>query len=393
MRIIVTGLIAQYPLGGMAWHYLQYVLGLHYMGHEVFYMEDSGQCPYNPELMGLSKNCGFNVRYLNSVFSRYGLENKWAYKSFWDSKWYGLGNKARNDVVNSAELLINISGSLATPADYRVISRLAYIDTDPVFTQIKLARGQRDFEKLILLHDVLFSFGERISTSIFEAGLGWAATRQPICISEWGGDGSSNGRFTTIMNWTSYKPIKYKGDLYGQKDIEFAHFMDLPRSVPGVQLELAINAGKTRRTPKNLLQSKGWILADPDEVCPDMDSYRDYILNSKAEWSVAKNAYVTGNSGWFSERSACYLAAGKPVVVQDTGFSDVLPVGEGILAFTSMEEAVKRIREVENNYEQHSRAARAIAEEYFDSDKVLSALLEEAMNLAPAVSAKSGKVP
>jgi hypothetical protein len=182
------------------------------------------------------------------------------------------------------------------------------------------------------------------------------------------------------MNWTSYKPVVYGNRSYGQKDLEFVRFQDLPRLIAPTALEVAVNAGKTRRTPRHLLAHKGWRVVDPAKVCPDLDSYRDYIEASKAEWSVAKNGYVVGRPGWFSCRSACYLAAGRPVAVQDTGFGAVLPTGEGLLAFSTMEEAVASIKEIEANYERHAKAAREIAAEYFDASKVLPRLIDEAIN-------------
>jgi hypothetical protein len=182
------------------------------------------------------------------------------------------------------------------------------------------------------------------------------------------------------MNWTSYNPVVYNGQTYGQKDIEFMRFLELPAQVASTVLEIAVNEGKTRRTPRALLAHKGWQVVDPAVVCPDLDSYRQYIESSQAEWSVAKNGYVVGQAGWFSCRSACYLAAGRPVVVQDSGFGAVLPVGEGLLAFTTLEEAVQAIREVEAHYARHAEAARAVAETYFDASKVLARLLEDALN-------------
>ena len=181
------------------------------------------------------------------------------------------------------------------------------------------------------------------------------------------------------MNWTSYKPVEYHGTTYGQKDIEFRRFIDLPASVAPTELELAVNEGKTQRTPRDLLRHKGWRVVDPAVVCPDIDSYRSYVRSSKGEWSVAKNGYVVGQPGWFSCRSACYLAAGRPVVVQDTGFSRVLPVGEGLLAFRTLEQAVEAIHAVEAGYSRHAQAARAVAEACFDSDRVLSRLIDDAL--------------
>ena len=207
----------------------------------------------------------------------------------------------------------------------------------------------------------------------------WLPTRQPIVLSEWHPETSHREVFTTVMNWTSYKPVVYGNQSYGQKDIEFMRFQELPNLVAPTVLEIAVNAGKTRRTPRQLLAHKGWQVVDPAEVCPDLDTYRQYIESSKAEWSVAKNGYVLGQPGWFSCRSACYLAAGRPVAVQDTGFSAVLPVGEGLLTFTTVEEAVAAINEIEANYARHATAARALAVEYFDAPRVLTRLIDEAL--------------
>jgi hypothetical protein len=308
--------------------------------------------------------------------ARYGFADRWSYRFPWESQWFGLPDKKRSQVIKSADILINVSGALASPRQYREIPRLAYIDSDPVFTQVKLARGQKDFQEMVDTHDVHFTFGENPTDSIPKTGHTWRPTRQPIVLDEWYPSPQPGNKYTTIMNWTSYKPITYEGHTYGQKDLEFARFITLPHLVPQVYLELAVNAGKTRRTPYAKLTRNGWHVVNPDRVCPDLEGYRCYIQTSRAEWSVAKNAYVSGQPGWFSCRSACYLAAGKPVIVQDTGFSNVLPTGEGILPFTTIEEAVAAIQEVESNYTLHAKAAREIAQEHFDSDKILTRLID-----------------
>jgi hypothetical protein len=384
VRVIVTGLIAQYPLGGVTWDYLQYVLGLSALGHDVFYVEDTGQWPYNPQEDGLAKTCDYNVGYLADVMARFGLKDRWAYRFPWQDQWFGLSDRRRREVIATADLLVNVSGTLACPQEYRAASRLAYVDSDPVFTQVKLARGQQDLRSIVDAHDVHFSFGECLPANVPETGHRWIPTRQPVVLSEWMSGNSTRDAFTTIMNWTSYNPIEFSGCTYGQKDVEFQRFMDLPKAVAPTMLELAVNSGKTRRTPRALLAHRGWRVVEPNVVCPDLDSYRNYISTSKAEWSVAKNGYVVGQSGWFSCRSACYLAAGRPVVVQDTGFSSVLPVGEGILPFTTLDEATTGIQSVESDYGRHSRAAREIAEAYFDSAKVLNRLIEDAFRPASA---------
>ncbi|HEY0129172.1 MAG TPA: hypothetical protein VGB40_08400, partial [Rubrobacteraceae bacterium] len=290
----------------------------------------------------------------------------------------GLSDTKRADVVATADLLINVSGTLERPGDYRGVRKLAYVDTDPVFTQVKLARGQEDFRKVVDAHDVHFSFGEVPSDGVPDTGHEWLPTRQPVVLDEWTPVEEQRDSFTTVMNWTSYNTVSYEGRTYGQKDTEFMRFIDLPK-MTSATFEIAVNEGKTKRTPYELLRHKGWTIVDPARVCPDLDSYRRFIRTSMAEWTVAKNGYVQGRSGWFSERSAVYLASGRPVVTQDTGFGEVLPVGKGLQAFTTVDEAVEAVNEVKGDLPGHSRAAREIAEEYFDSDKVLTAFLERAL--------------
>jgi hypothetical protein len=207
-------------------------------------------------------------------------------------------------------------------------------------------------------------------------------------LNQWDNAADHRDTFTTVMNWASYATESFQGRTYGQKNVEFARFLGLPGKVAPTEIEIAGRGllsgdvlGTNDASPgtsHEVLTSKGFRLADASDVCPDFASYRAYIQSSKAEWSVAKNGYVVGQAGWFSCRSACYLAAGRPVVVQDTGFGDVLPVGEGIVAFVNLEEAVAGIRQVESAYQRHSRAARDIAHAYFDSARVLEGLIEVA---------------
>jgi len=379
LRIIVTGLIAEYPLGGVTWDYLQYVVGLARLGHDVFYIEDTGKWPYDPRAGGTGKSADYNVSYLASVMDRFGLQDHWAYHFPWQSQWFGLPESTRKGVIASADLIINVSGCLANLRDYRGSGRLVYIDSDPVFTQLKLARGEADMRRFVDAHDVRFSFGETLGPDVPSDGINWLPTRQPILLDEWVTDSAPTRPYTTVMNWSSYRSVEYQGRRFGQKDVEFMKFIDLPAALTPVRLEIAMSAtGKMTNAPLGLLKRKGWSIVDPNDVAFDADSYRSYIQSSKAEWGVAKNGYVVGKPGWFSCRSACYLAAGRPVVAQDTGFSRVLPVGTGLFSYGSFDEAVDAVRSVESDYARHSRAAREIAEEYFDCARVLTKLLDEA---------------
>jgi hypothetical protein len=409
--IIVTGLIAQHPyLGGLAWHYVQYIAGLARLGHDVYYFEDSGEWPYN--LNGgvngndwIAHDCSGNVEHLAKVMSHFGHDGKWAYRFPITGKWFGLSASKRREILQSADLLLNISGTLEHPEDYREVRRLVYIDTDPVFTQIKLnlRRGHSGFQKRVQAHDIHFSFGECLSDRVSSTARFWLPTRMPIVLSEWRPSPFKRNVFTTVMNWTSYKSLRYEGEIYGQKDFEFRKFLELPRLVKTAATfevalskiehidwqtqeeglpEAALNFLRLNpdSAPRDLLRYMGWRVVDATTVCPDLDSYHSYIESSKGEWSVAKNGYVRGRPGWFSDRSACYLAAGKPVVVQETGFGKVLPVGRGILTFSTVEEAVQAMHGVNANYRRHSKAAREIAEEYFDSDKVLKRLIDQTVS-------------
>lgn len=406
MRIIVTGLIAQhYTLAGVSWDYIQYCIGLKQLGYDVYYFEDSGEWPYN--LDGgkngddwVAKDCHKNITWLKKLFDRYGLNDRWAYFFPLTGEWFGMSDLKRNEVLQTTDILINVSGTLENPEKYESVKRLVYIDSDPGFTQVKLKLDKGDFSKRVAAHYCHFSFGESLPLNLKDDQYDWKPTRTPIILSEWAVEKPYRNEYTTIMNWTSYKPLLFEGKSFHQKDIEFIKFIELKRKLKNICFEVALSKLQHKNwqsslpdhfaeednnktsfpTPADLLSYYGWKVIDPAERCNDMDAYRDYILHSKAEWSIAKGGYVASKPGWFSCRSACYLAAGRPVIVQDTGFDKVLPVGEGILSFNTMEEATEKILDVEANYSLHAKRAREIAVEYFDSDKVLRRLVEKAVS-------------
>ena len=400
LRVIVTGFIGhQRLLGGVAWDYLNFVLGVKRLGHDVYYIEDSGCWPYNDvegPLRGdwTDWNPQPTVEHLSKVMSAFGLDGKWAYHFPPKSEWFGLSSTERNEVIKTADVLINVAGTLEKPWDYRTIKKLVYVDTDPVFCQIGAAAGadSKIMKQRLDAHDVFFTLGEGLSANdaIPKLERKWNTTKYPIVLDHWrddSHDSMSGDGFTTIMNWSSYETLTYHNERYGQKDVEFMKFIELPRKVFPSSLEVALYKPRVKSSrdfsvsvPLDILETSGWKIVDASEVCPDFHTYRRYIQQSKAEWSVAKGGYVVGKSGWFSCRSACYLAAGRPVVVQDTGFSKVLPAGEGVIGFSTFDEAEAGILEVEANYQRHAKAAEDIAEAYYDSDKVLNQLLETAMD-------------
>jgi hypothetical protein len=249
------------------------------------------------------------------------------------------------------------------------------VDTDPGFTQIRHLTDT-NARALASRHTAFFSFGENIVSCgclIPDDGFPWVATRQPIVLDAWEqAPIYSKGSYTTVMQWESYNDAVYQNQRFGTKSASFGPFLDLPTRVQ-VTLELALGG---KRAPRRLLRNMGWRIRDPLSVTASLDSYQRYLRDSRAEFSVAKQGYVCSNSGWFSERSACYLATGRPVIVQDTGFTSRIETGRGILAFNSVDQACASIEALESNYQLHYSVARELIQRYFDAEKVLSEMIE-----------------
>lgn len=389
LRIVVLGYIVRGPLGGMAWHHLQYVLGLVRLGHDVLFIEDSDDYPscYDPSRDCVDTDASFGLQFTAAAFKRLGLDTQWAYYDSHSSRWDGPAGDRAAAFATSADLLLNVSGvNPLRPWTVDVPVRVL-IDTDPVFTQVRHLQDTAARERAEA-HNAFFSFGELFGasgTSIPDDGFRWHPTRQPIVLDAWPvSEGPENGSFTTVMQWQSYAPCRYDGQYYGMKADSFVDYCAIPASV-SEKFELAAGG----RAPLELLRQHGWQTMSSLEVTSDPWTYQRYIIQSKGEFSVAKHSYVAARSGWFSERSACYLAAGRPVVLQDTGFSKTLPTGVGLCAFESPESAIAAVRDVAGDYLKHCRAAREIAEAYFDARLVLTTLIEAAFSQ----SSKTGGAP
>lgn len=386
MRIIVTGLIGQYAFGGVTWDYIQYVLGFQALGHDVWYLEDSANWAYDPVKQEPSADCSHNVSYLERIMREFDMGDRWIYRNEPDGRYHGVAGEATAEkILAEADVLANVSGACWLRPLTAGVKKKLFLDGDPMFTHIKLTRGSKDYLDRVLAHDKHYTFGLNVGKpgcKVPTAGLQWHPTVQPIARSWWektlmppNACHIADNAWTTVMNWASYKPEEFEGETYGQKDIEFLHFTELPAHTPE-KFVLAMGQGPGKSRPTEYLESRRWKIIEPDIHLPDYASYHDFLSNSKAEWSIAKNGYVKSHSGWFSCRSACYLAAGKPVVVQDTGWSDHLPSGDGVLGFRTVEEASAAIAEVAKNYAHHSQAARTYAATYFDAAKVCAELLE-----------------
>ena len=386
MKVVVTGLIGNYPLGGVAWDYLQFVKGFVALGCQVTYLEDTGQWAYNPRLATFTEDATDNVRYLRQVLARVpGMESSFAFR---DPKGvvHGLCETEIARHCREADLFLNISGAAWFRDAYRGARVSAYYDSDPLYTQAGVSSfeeegGDEDQARTVgwfRAHDVYFTMAEAIddpSCIIPRCGVDWKITRQPITLDDWPFTFDRSARsFTTVMSWKTKPALPaLGGKVYGGKDVEFRRFMNLPRRV-GMPLELALSGP----APRDEIAREGWRVVDAAECSSTMERYRDYIARSRGEWSIAKEAYVATHSGWFSCRSACYLAMGKPVVVEDTGFSRVYPQGEGIFGFVTLDEAVAAIETIERDYRRQCEAARATAERFFRAETVLEKLIRDA---------------
>jgi hypothetical protein len=380
--LVVSGAIANRPLNsGGAWVRLSWVLGLRRLGFDVWFVEqiDEATCvdaAGAPVAFAESEN----RRYFEQVVERFGLGDR-------ASLLYERGREAAGvpleellPVAQEARLLVNVSGHLDLEPLMSRLRRKAYVDLDPGFTQFWHADGTAGAR--LEGHDVHFTVGENIGRPgcpIPTCGLDWRAVRPPAVLEEWPvADAGDADRFTTIGAWRgAFGPVEFDGHTYSLKVHEFRKVIELPRrSRQRFEIALDIHPGDER--DRAALEANGWTLVDPRVTVPGPLEFRDYVQRSGAEFSVAQGIYVETNSGWFSDRTVRYLASGRPVLVQDTGFSANLPVGEGLLAFTDLEEAVKGAERIAADYEHHRRAARAVAEAHFDSDTVLSRFLEEA---------------
>jgi hypothetical protein len=379
-RIVVCGYMVRHPVAGNMLAYFQYILGLYRLGHKICYLEESGwsESCYNPVLRVYGDDPGIGLSYVKKMMNIYGMtvpvfyvhrDSRNVLGGTWDDVRRTLG---------SADLLLNVGGVCWLP-EFCLCGRRVFIDMDPLFTQLGYFGAECLHE-----HHVHFSYGVNIgktNCTIPSGGIDWLPTLPPVVPEIWETTRPAakmeEAQFTTIANWSAYGSVTYGEDRYGQKDEEFLRLLHLPRYT-SQKLELSLSGAGDDIIKK--FRNAGWFVRDAGLVSRDMATYQDYIHTSRGELTVAKHAYVKTRSGWFSDRSVCYLAAGRPVILQDTGFSDYISTGLGVLAFSFLDEAVECINKVNAEYAIHSRAARIIAEEKFSYKTVLPGILKTLKN-------------
>jgi hypothetical protein len=378
LRILILGCIVRFPLGGMFWHYIQYLVGLHLLGHDVWFLEDSEDypCCYDPSRHVTGVEPDYGLDFLVRSLRPFGLSDRWAYFDAHRDRWYGPAAARHAEIIGSADLLLNVSGSNPIRPWLMEVPHRVFVDTDPIFEQVRqITEPER--RRLGDCHNHFFTLGEGVARQKEgkpDDGRRWWATRQPIVLSAWPvTPGDPRAPFTTVMQWSSYPPREHDGRRYGMKSAAFEAYQELPRRLDEIRWQLALGSPDA---PRDRLRRHGWEIRDPLEVTRDPWSYRRYLRRSAGEFSIAKHGYVAGRSGWFSERSAAYLASGRPVLLQETGFSDWMDTGRGLVPFDSLETAVEGAEEILSDYEGHCGAPRELAEAHFDSRKVLPRLLE-----------------
>jgi hypothetical protein len=383
-RIVLLGAAAQMPFAGVWWQVLHYLEGFRRLGHDVHYVEDTGNWPYDPDLETVTDDATGAVKRLAGLMERAGFGERWAFvNAAREGEVWGLTADALADVMTRCEVLVNLSGATVLKEAHMEVPIRIYLETDPVTPQLEIALGRQSTIDFLARHTHHFSFGERIGdpecpvpVEHFE----YRATRQPVVLDfwpppPWFPEMPPEGlRFTTIASWEqNHKDIQFQGETYTwSKSAEFLKLLEVPVRA-GVRIDLALALDDTSTI--NALRRFGFRVQPAAPLSADPDAYRRFIAGSGGEFTAAKDQNVRMRSGWFSDRTATYLATGRPAVVQDTGFEDVLPTGEGLLSFHDADEAVEELQQVSADYARHSRAALELAAAHFRAETVLARLL------------------
>jgi hypothetical protein len=380
-KIIVFGILFWYPLAGVTYQFLHYLLALRRLGYDPYYVEDSGRWVYDPGLNDLTPDSSGNVAAVAPILEANGFAGRWAFRgNYPGGGCHGLTEGQLAGLYREADAFLNVTGAQEIRDEHLACPRRVYVESDPFASQVKVEAGDLATTRALAAHDTHFTFGENLGAADCDVPLEafrWLPTRQPVVLDLWDNSGTLPGEaYTTITTWHNKgKNVTYRGDIYyWTKDREFLKFLDLPRR-RSVSFELAAGVDEASR---RRLREHGWRLVPSIPISEDVDRYRGYIQRSRAEFTVARDQYVRPNTGWFSDRSACYLAAGRPVITQETGFSKFLPTGKGLFAFRTMDDILAAVDTIESDYEGNCRAAREVAAECFAAEKVVRSLMERA---------------
>ncbi len=379
--IIVLGLLGQFPMAGMAWQLIHYLVGLQRLGFKVFYVEETDVPPYDPRVKSFTNDCTYSLQVIADTLGRFGFGQAWSYHDGIESQWYGLPKRRVQELFAQALAVFNLCAATHPESlTFRPRGKLVYLETDPVLMQVRLAEGDPHALRFLAGHDAHVTYGENLGEPDCPIPLpqfAWRKTRPPVVPDLWPfQDVDTHGPFTTISTWHNRgKDLCFRGESYlWSKHDNFLAIVDLPRRT-STQLELAAEIDNP--IEHALFLQHGWILTNPLAVSHDMNMYQCYICDARGEFTVSKDAVVRTRSGWFSDRSVCFLAAGKPVVTQETGFSKYIPTGRGLFAFETKDDVLAAFEAINSDYRAHARAAQDIAQEYFGAKKLLAKMLED----------------
>jgi hypothetical protein len=368
-------MVAGHPYqGGATWAVLQYLLGLRSLGHHVTFVEPVAPSALRPAGTSLAESV--NAVYFHAVMGRYGCRDTAVLLLANTHETVGCSYATLREAAAGADLLINISGLLTDEALFGAVPTRIYLDLDPAFNQ--LWHATQGIDRHFNGHTHFVTIGQAIGRPgcvIPDCGRPWITTWQPVVLGEWTVSTTlAHDALTSVGNWRGYGSVEHRGVFYGQKAHALRQFFSLPRrTTERFLLALAIHPDEPRDLA-SLVENR-WQLCDPARVAGSPWDYQAFVRGSKAEFGIAKSGYVVSRCGWFSDRTVCYLASGRPAIAQDTGFSCFLPTGEGLFAFRTIDDVLASIESLNSDYERHRRCARALAEDVFDSNKVLAALL------------------
>jgi hypothetical protein len=380
-KIVLLHFVGQMPMAGIAWQAAHYLSALAKLGWEAWYVEDHGTNPYDPHSDSVVMDCAYNVEFLRAAMVRCGLAGRWAYWDAINDRWHGLSRERVEALYGEADALINLCGAARLGAEHLRCPVRIIIDTDPIYEQIRYAKADPASRAYIDAHTHYFTYGANLGSercTIPLSGVAWHPTRPPVDLDLWPEAGGAGGGYTTIATWENKgKNIDFAGaTYYWSKHVNFVRFLDVAARRPAIGFAAAMPPQP--EPVRRQVEGAGWRLLDARPISADMAAYQDFITRSRGEFTVAKDIYVRPNSGWFSDRSVCYLASGRPVVTMRTGFTSYCPVGAGLFDYATHEEALAAIDAIAADYPRHRRAARDIAGDVFAGERVVGGLLAEA---------------
>jgi hypothetical protein len=379
-KVVLLHLAAQYPFAGVLWQLVHHLVGLRDLGLDVYYLEDHGAWVYDPIANTVSRDPSRNLKLLAKVMERFELRDRWAFFDVTDGEYVGMGRERCLRLLAEADAVINLCAATLPRDEHRRTRCLVYLETDPGAPQVRYAQGDNETRAMVDAHHAHFTYAANIGQPdclLPTGGLRWHPTRPPVVLGEWPAQSAAPmpPAFTTVGTWRNKgNDLELEGrTYYWSKHANFVKMLDVPRRAEqAIELATDLNCGPDYERAL----AGGFSFRPVVPMSLDIDTYRSYISASRGEFTVAKDFYVGTRSGWFSDRTVCYLAAGRPAVTQFTGFEKFIPAGAGLVGFADDAGAVEALRAVSAEYPRHARAAREIASEYFDAHRLLGEMAE-----------------